>query len=293
MTLSSASHGFDILDVMGTASDFKVRSIGYRHERVPVGKLEGKACRLDFAVHTSPDPGPFTVLIHGFGDSRHAWYPYLQMLVAAGKPYKNYIVVELPRHGSTACDQVGSLSQTAETVMNALVTYQAQHEGMKIERVMAASLGVVIDSYLAQFMPGLEHVWIAPTPLLRRREADALLTSVAAIDSRDEVQAFLDRVRTKPRKIPGFALGAVLNRIRRAQPLLKDIDSHKVRQQLLMMDPKSVTIYLGDSDHLVPLKEVDPSFLGRFQGHIRIIDCGHDVTSSCAAGLVGGAERIL
>jgi pimeloyl-ACP methyl ester carboxylesterase len=284
--LPRSARAFDLLDAFAFLSDIKSRAMGYRGEMVDVGTLDGKSCKLYALKHVAPDSGPLTVMLHGFGDSRLSWRGYITLLKNRGLPYKNFVVLEWPRHGKSECDQVEDLSQAAKAVDLAIKAFERQDPSHPFTGSLSASLGVAVDAYLSELEPRFTHEWIAP-PLLSPQPLERVIELVRKIHSPNTLQAFLERVQQNPRRrFPNWVLEDVLKRAQRAQAFVDHIHVDELHGKVLAIPPSQMKIYFGSRDRLVNVPDLDPAILEHFKGHIHYVNCGHGIAGACPGELM-------
>ncbi|MEO5667703.1 MAG: alpha/beta hydrolase [Bdellovibrionota bacterium] len=269
------AQAMDVIDLYNGLQTWTMRWYGYRNYRIPVKLASGKSCIVALTAHVNPDVDQFTLLLHGFGDSRFMWWKWIEKY--KDHPlYSSFIAVDLPLHGQTNCDSADDW----DTIVD--VIDQAVH-GLgraPISRIIGQSMGVVPAALLAERYPKAQQVWLTP-PLLKSQPLKALIGDLLSIDTPVEVQVFLNRVQTKDREFPDFIRKEMLARIRKSQAILRKTKILDLDARILSRHYENLLIVTGAKDELVPPDELDDRVAGLTARPIEAVPCGHDVLRYC------------
>ncbi len=163
----------------------------------------------DIAFKTLGGDGPDLVMIHGFGSDRLSWAGNAPALMEVARVHS----LDLPGHGdSLAADRGdGTPLALAELVADAL-----DANGIATAHLLGHSLGGGIAMVLALAQPErvLSLALLAPTGLGRGIDRD-FLAAFPDLATREEAEALLQRLVTKPLLINRFTIARVLEQLAR------------------------------------------------------------------------------
>ena len=273
----SSARAMDVIDLYYGAQTWTMRWAGYRNYRVPVKISSGKTCIISLTAHANPSPkvDEYTLLIHGFGDSRFMWWKFIERY-KDHPDYGSFIAIDLPLHGHSNCDSVeewdeivGVLHQTVKNFGRGPIT-----------RIIGQSLGVIPTALLADKYPQAQQVWFTP-PLLAAPQLKVLVGELLDLKTQTQVQAFMNRVLTKQREFPAFIRSEMLVRIEKSQRILRKTNTAKVGTRILSKKYSNLLIVTAAKDALVPPADLDARVALLTTREIAAVPCGHDILRSC------------
>ncbi|MEI8177779.1 alpha/beta fold hydrolase [Aestuariivirga sp.] len=181
----------------------------------------------DIAFKTLGGEGPDLVMIHGFGSDRLSWAGTSPALMEVARVH----ALDLPGHGESLGSESGDGSPLA---LAELVADVLDANGIGQAHLLGHSLGGGIAMVLALAQPErvLSLSLIAPTGLGRGIDRD-FLADLAELATREEAEALLQRLVTKPLLINRFTIARVLEQLERpgAREALRKIAEGVVAQE--------------------------------------------------------------
>jgi pimeloyl-ACP methyl ester carboxylesterase len=274
VVFSPLLRAFDSIDLYQSAQTWQMRFQGYRTYRVEVPLASKKRCILSLSAHVNPQVEKFTLLLHGFADSRFSWWKWIK-LYKDYPSYTGFIALDWPQHGGSNCDQVTDMDEVVESIYGAL-----QKLARPIDRIVAQSLGVLPASLLVSKYPQAQQIWLTP-PVLKTAQQAALRKDILDLDNTAKVQVFMHRILTERREFPNFVLKNMLERIQKAQKIVKNINSQKMSEQILVNSYPKLLVIGGAKDQLTPPQDWDPRLKKIAAYPIQYVSCAHDILRKC------------
>ncbi len=279
------SRAMDVIDLYQGMQTWSMRFGGYRNYRIPVKLVSGKTCVVALTAHVNPRSEGYTLLIHGFGDSRFSWWKWIE-LYRDHPQYTSFIAIDLPLHGDSNCDSVEEWDTIVEVLDRALKTF-----GRKpLTRIVGQSLGVVPTALLADRYPAAQQVWLTP-PLLKPEPLKILVKELLDLTTPLQVQSFMNRVLTEDREFPEFIRKEILSRIEKSQRILRRSALKTLDARVLRRKYENLLVITGAKDELVPPDELDPRVSSLSSRTIEAVPCGHDVLRGCGEDVKNLVEQ--
>lgn len=285
LVLGVPARAVDVIDLYYGVQTWAQRFGGYRNYRVPVALKSGKTCVISLTAHVNPHVEKYTLLIHGFGDSRFMWWKFIERY-KDHPDYASFIAVDLPLHGHSNCDSVDTWDEIVDVIDRAVVNFKRK----PISRIIAQSMGVVPAALLAKKYPDAQQVWFTP-PLMKPDVLKGLVAELLEIKTPVTMQTFMNRVLTKDRDFPDFLLKEMLARVARSQRLLRNTDTVAMAKRILEGKYNNLLIVTGGSDELVPPFDLDPRVAPLASREIQAVPCGHDILRACGEDVKSLVEQ--
>jgi pimeloyl-ACP methyl ester carboxylesterase len=275
----------DLIDIYQGLQTWSMRWGGYRTYRVPVKLASGRSCVIALSAHVNPKVDDYTLLLHGFGDSRFSWWKWVERY-SNHPQYSSFVAVDLPQHGQTDCDSVDEWDEIVHVVHRALESFGRA----PIKRIISQSLGVVPGALLAERYPDAQQVWLTP-PFLNREPLEQLIADLLAINTPASVQTFMNRVLTKNRDFPEFLQKEMLQRIKNSQKILRKTSVANMDRRILARQYQNLLVVSGAKDQLVPPVELDPRVAQLTRRELAVVPCGHDILRHCGEDVKALVEQ--
>lgn len=269
------SRAMDVIDLYQGLQTWSMRFGGYRNYRVPVKLASGKTCIVALTAHVNPKSEGYSLLLHGFGDSRFSWWKWIE-LYREHPQYTSFIAIDLPLHGDSNCDSVEEWDTIVEVLDRTIQNFGHR----PITRIVGQSLGVVPAALLADRFPSAQQVWLTP-PLLKPEPLKVLVKELLDLKTPLQVQTFMNRVLTEDREFPEFIRKEMLARIEKSQRILRKSSLKTLEARVLRRKYPNLLIVTGAKDELVPPDELDPRTAGLSTRPVEAVPCGHDVLRGC------------
>ena len=181
----------------------------------------------DITFKTLGGEGPDLVMIHGFGSDRLSWAGNAPALTEVARVHS----LDLPGHGDSLGAKAGDGSPLA---LAELVADALDANGIGQAHLLGHSLGGAIAMVMALGEPDrvLSLSLLAPTGLGRGIDRDFLM-AFPELASRDEAEALLQRLVSKPALINRLTITRVLDQLERpgARAALRSIAEGIVTQE--------------------------------------------------------------
>lgn len=274
---ASSARAMDVIDLFYGAQTWAMRWAGYRNYRIPVKIASGETCIISLTAHANPRPkvDQYTLLIHGFGDSRFMWWKFIDRY-SDHPEYSSFIAVDLPLHGHSNCDSVEDWDEIVSVLDQTIKNFGRS----PITRIIGQSLGVIPASLLAEKYPLAQQVWFTP-PLIRAEPLKILVGELLDIKTESQVQGFMNRVLTKQQDFPTFIRREILTRIEKSQRILRKTQTKKIGDRILLSKYTNLLVVTGAKDLLVPPDELDERVARLSSREIVAVPCGHDILRNC------------
>lgn len=267
-------HSFSIIDVFHSIQSWGLRWQGYRSYRIDVPIVNNTKCRIAFTAHVNPKVSNFTLLLHGFGDSRYAWGKWIK-LYKDHPEYTSFIAMDWPQHGDSNCESIVDPHEIAGVIETFIKTYNRP-----INRIIAISLGVAPAALLSSKFPEAQQVWLAP-PVLEAKYLSPVYKKALEIDNAQKVQEFLDLVLTEKKQFPNFILNSMLKRIQKSQRVLNKIKIDAFQNEIFSQKYNNLIIVTASKDNLLPPVYLDKRVSSLTSHPIKSVNCGHDIFRHC------------
>ena len=231
----------------------------------------------DITFKTLGGEGPDLVLIHGFGSDRLSWAGNSPALMEVARVHS----LDLPGHGDSLGAEVGDGSPLA---LAELVADALDANGIKQAHLLGHSLGGSIAMVLALAEPAraLSLSLLAPAGLGRGIDRE-FLAAFPELASKEDAEALLQRLVSKPLLINRFTIARVLEQLDRpgAREALRAIAEGVLAQEVQLGDWASQIaatgiprlVIFGGADQINP---PDANALVGFAGRTLVIpEAGH------------------
>ena len=231
----------------------------------------------DITFKTLGGEGPDLVLIHGFGSDRLSWAGNSPALMEVARVHS----LDLPGHGDSLAAEAGDGSPLA---LAELVADALDANGIKQAHLLGHSLGGSIAIVLALAEPArvLSLSLLAPAGLGRGIDRE-FLAAFPELASKDDAEALLQRLVSKPLLINRFTIARVLEQLDRtgAREALRAIAEGVLAQEAQLGDWASKIaatgiprlVIFGGADQINP---PDANALVGFAGRTVVIpEAGH------------------
>ena len=231
----------------------------------------------DITFKTLGGEGPDLVLIHGFGSDRLSWAGNSPALMEVARVHS----LDLPGHGDSLAAEAGDGSPLA---LAELVADALDANGIKQAHLLGHSLGGSIAIVLALAEPArvLSLSLLAPAGLGRGIDRE-FLAAFPELASKENAEALLQRLVSKPLLINRFTIARVLEQLDRpgAREALRAIAEGVLAQEAQLGDWASKIaatgiprlVIFGGADQINP---PDANALVGFAGRTLVIpEAGH------------------
>ena len=231
----------------------------------------------DIVLKTLGGEGPDLVLLHGFGSDRLSWAGNSPALMDVARVH----ALDLPGHGDSLAAEAGDGSPLA---LAELVADTLDAHGIARAHLLGHSLGGAIAMLLALAEPqrALSLSLLAPAGLGRGIDHE-FLEDFADLETKEQAEALLQRLVSKPLLINRFTVARVLEQLARpgARAALRHIAKGVMEQETqlgLWAGELAATgiprlVIFGGADRINP---PDASALVGFAGRTLVIpDAGH------------------
>ena len=231
----------------------------------------------DITFKTLGGEGPDLVLIHGFGSDRLSWAGNSPALMEVARVHS----LDLPGHGDSLAAEAGDGSPLA---LAELVADALDANGIKQAHLLGHSLGGSIAIVLALAEPArvLSLSLLAPAGLGRGIDRE-FLAAFPELASKENAEALLQRLVSKPLLINRFTIARVLEQLDRpgARETLRAIAEGVLAQEAQLGDWASKIaatgiprlVIFGGADQINP---PDANALVGFAGRTLVIpEAGH------------------